>query len=451
MAAALDDLRKSDVEVSAVFVGFDTSPKLIEGIQSGAIAALVSQDPKKMGYLAVETIVKQLKGESIDKEVDTGVELVTKERLENEAAIRELVGFERDCGQVTDRTALAKNVYFCSHEVRVISRTAMTHRESSERQPRLTMKGVTKNFGATRALRKVDLEVYPGEVLALVGENGAGKSTLMKVLSGAHQPNAGSMTLEGKPYRPRNPLAARAAGIGMIYQELSLAPHLSVMENILLGIEPTAGPFIRWSKVKQTAIDALKEIGLGSLDPTTPVNRLSIAHQQMVEIARAVALDCKVLVLDEPTSSLTQSDIRNLFELIRRLKAKGISIVYISHFLEEVEEISDRITVLRDGESVGSKTTSEVDANEIVAMMVGRDVDDLYPRSARDKHGEIILGVDQLTGMEFPERASIELRRGCVMGISGLVGAGTDGVPASHIWFGQNQKWFSQGWRDWKR
>ena len=290
--------------------------------------------------------------------------------------------------------------------------------------PRLKMLGVSKRFGATRALKNVDLEVAPGEILALVGENGAGKSTLMKVLSGAHQPDDGQMWLDGNPYRPRNPLDARERGIAIVYQELSLAPHLSVMENILLGIEPTTGPIVRWREMKSRAAAALAEIGIDNIRPETEVRRLSLAQQQMVEIARAIALDSRVLVLDEPTSSLTRGDIDRLFALIRRLRDRGISIIYISHFLEEVCEISDRFAVLRDGESVGGARTRGTSTDRIVALMVGRDVDDLYPRSPRQDDGEVILEIRNLAGVAKPLSASLELRRGRVLGLSGLIGAG---------------------------
>jgi ribose transport system ATP-binding protein len=286
------------------------------------------------------------------------------------------------------------------------------------------MRGESKRFGATRALAGVDLEVQPGEILALVGENGAGKSTLMKVLSGAHPPDEGQMWLDGQPYRPRNPLDARQQGIAMIYQELSLAPHLSVMENILLGIEPTAGPFMRWAEMRRRAKAALDEIGIGNVSPDLQVRRLSLAQQQMVEIARAVALESRVLVLDEPTSSLTRRDIERLFTLIRRLRDRGIAVIYISHFLEEVREISDRFSVLRDGRSVGGGTTASTPTERIIALMVGREVDDLYPRSDRGADGEVVLEVEQLAGVAKPRSASLRLRRGRVLGIAGLVGAG---------------------------
>ncbi len=289
--------------------------------------------------------------------------------------------------------------------------------------PQLRMNDVHKSFGATRALHGVSLAVEASEVHALVGENGAGKSTLMKVLSGALRPDRGEMRLRDETYRPRNPLFARQAGVAMIYQELSLAPHLSVMENILLGIEPTKGPFVRWSDMKQRAAEALSEVGVQSVSPETKVQRLSIAQQQLVEIARAVALQCNVLVLDEPTSSLTQKDIEKLFALIRRLKAKNISIIYISHFLEEVQEISDRFTVLRDGETVGTGITADAKINEIIAMMVGRNVEELYPRSTRTP-SDVVMRIVGLAGQEKPSRATLELRRGEVVGIAGLMGSG---------------------------
>ncbi len=290
-------------------------------------------------------------------------------------------------------------------------------------QTRLEMREVRRSFGATKALRGVNLAVAPGEVMALVGENGAGKSTLMKILSGAIPPDEGKMFLDGADYVPGNPLHARKSGVAMIYQELALAPHLSVMENILLGIEPTHGPFMNWTETKRRAAAALAEVGLESVRPETQLRRLSIAQQQLVEIARAVALECRVLVLDEPTSSLTARDIEKLFALIRRLKAKNISIVYISHFLEEVRAVSDRFTVLRDGETVGCGVTSDTPNEKIIALMVGRDVNELYPRSARVP-GDCILEVKGLSGVAKPQLASLQLRRGEVLGISGLVGAG---------------------------
>jgi ribose transport system ATP-binding protein len=295
--------------------------------------------------------------------------------------------------------------------------------DSSTSAPRLVMRGVRQQFGATRALGGVDLEVHGGEVLALVGENGAGKSTLMKVLSGALTPDEGEMLLDGEPYRPASPADGRRAGVAMIYQELSLAPHLSVAENILLGVEPKRGPLVRWRELRERARAALTEVGRADLPLDEPAGRLSVAEQQLVEIARSVALRCRVLVLDEPTSSLAQQDVAKLFALIRRLRERGLAIIYISHFLEEVKVLGDRFTVLRDGRVSGGGLVADTEPSEIAAMMVGRRVDDLYPRSER-LPGEIVLSVRGLAGTAKPAAASLELHRGEVVGVAGIVGAG---------------------------
>jgi ribose transport system ATP-binding protein len=289
--------------------------------------------------------------------------------------------------------------------------------------PRMLMHSVRKSFGATVALAGVDISVERGQVLALVGENGAGKSTLMKILSGAHKPDDGVMSLDGRPYEPRNPLDARRAGVAMIYQELSLARHLSVAENIVLGVEPGSGPMMNWDKARRMASAAMRQLGRPDIPIDIPVGRLSVAAQQLVEIGRAVAIGCRVLVLDEPTSSLTRRDIQLLFNLVRRLQAQGISVIYISHFLEEVKEISDVFTVLRDGRSVGSGKTADTPTSEIIRMMVGREVKDLYPRSPRQA-GDELLKIENVAGPGKPQSASLTLHRGEVMGIAGLVGAG---------------------------
>lgn len=294
---------------------------------------------------------------------------------------------------------------------------------SLSRESRLKMESIHKRFGATIALEDVSLEVAGGEVLALVGENGAGKSTLMKVLSGAYQPDSGRMWLDGAPYRPRHPLDARNAGVAMIYQELALARHLSVMENIVLGMEPTIGPLMNWGEARRCAGGALRQLGREDIPLDISVGRLSVAQQQLVEIARALAIGCRVLVLDEPTSSLGRSDIERLFELIGRLKSQGHAIVYISHFLEEVKRISDRFMVLRDGRVAGGGKTAEATLDQIVSLMVGRRVDELYPRSQRQR-GEAVLELSELAGVSKPQSASLVLHRGEVLGIAGLVGAG---------------------------
>jgi ribose transport system ATP-binding protein len=285
--------------------------------------------------------------------------------------------------------------------------------------PRFEMRGIRKAFGATVALDGVDLAVAPGEVCALVGQNGAGKSTLMAVLSGALAPDAGEMTLDGAPYRPKNPAEARRAGVAMIYQELSLAPHLTVMENILLGAEPARLGLMRWNEVRERAQAVLAELHHADIAPEATVAALSPAEQQLVEIARALAVGSRVLVLDEPTSSLAREDALRLFDLVRRLKTRGHAVVYISHFIEEVLAVADRYVVLRDGRNVGGGPAAGATAEAIVSLMVGRRVDDLYPRGARQR-GEAILEVEAFE----PGAASFTLHRGEVLGIAGLLGAG---------------------------
>jgi ribose transport system ATP-binding protein len=285
------------------------------------------------------------------------------------------------------------------------------------------MIGVRKRFGATVALDGVNFAVPAGSVHALVGENGAGKSTLMKILSGAISADEGNLKLDGNPYTPRDPMSARRAGVAMIYQELSLCPHLSVEQNILLGMEPTTANVLHRGEIRRRASEALAQLGHSEIPTNIPTGQLSVARQQIVEIARAVAVGSRVLVLDEPTSSLTQEDTRHLFELIASLKASGHAIVYISHFLEEVKQVSDHFTVLRDGRGVGGGVTADVSIDRIVAMMVGRDVHDLYPRSPR-KAGEIILEIKNLSGRSKPRGAGLALRGGEVLGIAGLMGAG---------------------------
>jgi len=286
-----------------------------------------------------------------------------------------------------------------------------------------SMQDISKRFGATVALDNVHLNFERGEVHALVGENGSGKSTLMRILAGAIKADSGSMTYDGRPYNPRNPMDARHSGVAMIYQELSLCPHLTTAENVLLGMELHKFGVIDRASSRRRTEDALKLLGITDLDVDIPVSQLPIATRQLVEIARAVALECQVVVLDEPTSSLTQHDVEKLFEVVQILRDKGAAIVYISHFLDEIKRICDRMTVLRDGVNVGAAKVSDVDVDTIVSMMVGRKIDTIYPRSARHP-GEVILEVNNLHGARKPEDASLQLRRGEVLGIAGLNGSG---------------------------
>ena len=280
------------------------------------------------------------------------------------------------------------------------------------------MRGIRKVFGATCAVDRIDLSVRAGEVCGLVGQNGAGKSTLMSILAGALKPDRGDMTLEGEPYRPSNPLEARRAGVAMIYQELSLAPDLSVMENVLLGMEPCWRGLVRWTEMRETVRRALAVLGHERLDPHARAGVLSPAEQQIVELARALAVGCRVLVLDEPTSSLGREDSKRLFDVVAQLKRSGHAIVYISHFIEEVKAVADRIVVLRDGRVAGALEPS-APAAQIVALMVGRDVDDIYPRTVR-RRGTPVLEVSGVGGGD----AAFTLYRGEIVGIAGVVGAG---------------------------
>ncbi|WDQ17592.1 sugar ABC transporter ATP-binding protein [Rhodopirellula sp. P2] len=300
---------------------------------------------------------------------------------------------------------------------------------------RLELTGIRKHFGSTKALDGVDLVVGPGEVHAIIGENGAGKSTLMKVLSGAHCPDAGRIQIDGEEIDLSNPRASQAAGIAMIYQELNLAPDLSVADNITLGDEPSrwggrGGGWLDRGRQHAIAKEALKRLHCDDIDPAQPVRELSIAQQQMVEIARAVVADrkLKLLILDEPTSSLTQVDTENLFAVIERLKSEGVSVLYISHFLEECQRIGDRFTVLRDGVTAGSGSLIESDPDwmpmdSIVQMMVGREISELYPNLDHVR-GEPVLRLEQVRGSRLPTDVSLTLHRGEILGLAGLIGAG---------------------------
>jgi len=285
------------------------------------------------------------------------------------------------------------------------------------------MDSVKKRFGPTTALRSVSLHIAPAEVHVLIGENGAGKSTLMKILSGAHQPDAGTVQLEGLPYAPRNPLEARRRGVAMVYQELTLAPHLTVLENILLGEEPARLGWLNRPRARDLARRALAELHHENIPLDAPVNTRSIAEQQVVEIARGLLGQPKLLIMDEPTSSLTQADTENLFAIVARLRQRGVSVIYISHFLEECQRIGDRYTVLRDGESVATGSMASADLNQIIRAMVGREINEIYPRSPHAL-GEPALELRELAGRARPRSASLQLRAGEILGLAGLIGAG---------------------------
>jgi len=288
------------------------------------------------------------------------------------------------------------------------------------------MRNIRKRFGSTQALDGVDLTLFPGEIHALVGENGAGKSTLMKVLSGAVRADVGTMRLDDQTYLPANPHDAARRGVGMIYQELTLAPHLTVEENVLLGQEPRSWGILNRTTGRERVREALAELDHRDIPLDQCVADLGPAEQQLVEIARALLKDVRVLVLDEPTSSLTPRDAERLFALMRRLKKRDVSIVYISHYLEEIKQIADRFTVLRDGRSVTSGEVQDTPVNAIIEAMVGRPLDELFPHVAHEP-GEVILSVQDL-GLQrrnlVHSEISFDLRRGEILGIAGMVGAG---------------------------
>lgn len=290
------------------------------------------------------------------------------------------------------------------------------------RSPILSMTGVSKRFGGARALDNVHLELHAGEVHALMGENGAGKSTLMKILSGVYTPDGGSIKLNGEIITIQDPRDALQKGIAIIHQELNTVPDMSVAENLALGQEPTKSGLLDRKKMRHDAREKLARIG-ANINVDQPIGALSVGMQQMVEIARAVAEDAKILVLDEPTASLSQSEADRLFELVEEMRAAGMALAYISHRMEEVWKLSDRITVLRDGQWVSTTSRGEVTPEQIVNRMVGRDVDNLYVHENRDP-GDVVLSVKGLTDGKNVGPVDFAVRAGEVVGLVGLVGAG---------------------------
>ena len=302
----------------------------------------------------------------------------------------------------------------------------------------LALRSITKEFPGVRALDGVSFDLQEGEVHALCGENGAGKSTLIKILCGFYPSGSfgGEILLRGQPVHFRTLKAAEAHGIALIAQELALVPELSVAENLVLGHAPVKRGLIDWDAVERHARAALDRVGL-EVDPGRPVKELGIGQQQMVEIAKALAKDARILVLDEPTAALTDSDARRLLAVLGELRARGVSSIYISHRLEEVFGIADRITVLRDGRSVATHATAELATDRVIAMMVGREVKNLYPRPPR-REGSSLLKVEGWSvedpvnpGRKVLRDVGFEVREGEVIGIGGLMGAGRTALVSS--------------------
>lgn len=293
---------------------------------------------------------------------------------------------------------------------------------AAERAPLLQIRGLHKRYAAP-VLVDVDLALQPGEVHALVGANGAGKSTLARIVCGLTEPNAGAMTLAGRPYAPRSLAEAEAAGVQMVMQELSLIGTLSVSENLFIDRLPRRLGFVDYARLHAMAHEALSAVGLEDIDPTTPVSRLGVGQQQLVEIAAALARPCRLLILDEPTAALTDPEIDLLFAHVRRLKAEGVGVIYVSHRMEELRRITDRATVLRDGRVVATQPTAALPTDRIVELMVGRELVEQIDLGERSI-GPVALRVEGLRRGHAVRDVSFEVRRGEVLGLAGLVGSG---------------------------
>ncbi|UTV29885.1 ribose ABC transporter ATP-binding protein RbsA [Photobacterium atrarenae] len=290
------------------------------------------------------------------------------------------------------------------------------------KQPILALQGIEKAFPGVKALDHASLNVYPGKVMALMGENGAGKSTLMKTLTGIYAMDAGEIHYQGQPVHFNGPRHSQEAGISIIHQELNLIPELTIAENIFLGREPT-GTFggIQWGKMYRDADALLQRLNVKH-SARTPLGELSLGEQQMVEIAKALSFESQVIIMDEPTDALTDTETESLFKVINELRDEGCGIVYISHRLKEIFEICDDITVLRDGKFIGERAVADTDEDTLIEMMVGRRLDDQYPR-IDVQHGTTCLEVKNLSGSGL-NKISFTLDRGEILGISGLMGAG---------------------------
>ena len=289
-------------------------------------------------------------------------------------------------------------------------------------QPLLEMKGVSKSFPGVQALTNVDLSLCQGEVLALLGENGAGKSTLIKILGGVHTPDCGTIQINGEMVHMENPLTAQRAGVGIIYQEFNLVPALSARENIFLGQEPGLFSWIPKKLERQKAEALFDRIGT-QVDPDQPCQDLTVAQQQIVEIAKALALNARIVVMDEPSASLTPREVQGLYEIVDELRSQGIGVIYISHRLDEIDRLADRIMILRDGEHVGTRDSGDLNRDQMIEMMVGRSLKNEVPQREVEI-GEERLVVEGLCRGRAVQDVSFTVKRGEIVGLAGLVGAG---------------------------
>lgn len=294
-------------------------------------------------------------------------------------------------------------------------------------QPILKVENIHKRFPGVQALKGVQLDVMPGEVHALLGENGAGKSTLIKTIAGVHSPDEGVIYFDGKPVTFNNPREAQQLGIATIYQELSLYPELTVAENIFMGHAPKRriGPFkvVDWSRMTVRSRELLAELEITDLDVKRQVGTLNVGNRQRVEIAKALSVNARLLIMDEPTAALTESDVENLFTIVRLLRDRGVGIIYITHKLVEVFELADRVTVFRDGQYINTKKVSETNEHELISMMVGRTIDNLFPKQEATIK-DVVLEVRNLNRDPYTKDVSFSLRAGEIVGMAGLVGAG---------------------------
>ena len=292
--------------------------------------------------------------------------------------------------------------------------------------PILEVRKVSKRFGATQALSGIDLSFYPGSVHAIIGENGAGKSTLMNIIGGVHQADSGEVLLEGREVRIHDPHDALRMGIGFVHQEIALCQQITVAENIHMPMLDDAGrPLVAFKEINRVTRELLADFDSHAhINPRQKVSELSVSQQQVVEIVKALTGNCKVLILDEPTAALTQTETEVLFRIIQTLKAKGLAILYISHRLAEIYQIADTISVLRDGQLIGTRPASQLDQLSLVHMMVGRELKDIYPDKAHDRTGEVLLEVKGLAMEGVFSGVDFDLRRGEILGFAGLVGSG---------------------------
>ena len=289
----------------------------------------------------------------------------------------------------------------------------------------MTMRGICKYFPGVRALEKVDFTLRAGEVHALVGENGAGKSTLIKVLTGVYGKDAGEITMEGKAISPSSPLEAMKCGISTVYQEVNLCPNLTVAENIFIGREPKKAGRIDWKTIKRRAAELLATLNL-NIDVTKTLDSYSVAVQQMIAIARAVDVDAKVLILDEPTSSLDEEETQRLFDVVRKLKAQGLGIVFVSHFLDQIYELCDQVTVLRNGELIGEYEVAALPRVELISKMIGKELGDIQSMGKNENFGtdEILIEADGISAFGRIQDFDLQIHKGEVVGFAGLLGSG---------------------------